>query len=437
MIIEFSLSATHQSIALMMHFGIFVKELSRSLLRMMPQYRQEQRRENTPFDISELEHAVRKAIKDVPYYRDYGKYLDNGKFDLTKLPIIRKSDIMGHSEELVSRRATRRLMIPKKTGGSTGVSLQLYYSLSTVIRKTVVNDNTMKLIASKPRLAVLRGHQLTNGKVWQRSGINDILLSSYALSADTVDDYLKALSENRVNIIQAYPSSLYILAKLIKRRYGTANLPDLKGFVVSSEVFEADKRKLVAEVFPGTKIIDLYGHNELAAFAISVNGAPYEFHQHYGYVEFIPTGEVVNGHRVAEIVATSILNSDMPLIRYATDDYVELDDAGRPVAIIGRTSDFVVNKKNEITPCIVLTRSESMQNLTNFQYYQDRPGHLVFRVIPTDDFTEQDKKLLLEDFDKSFNGLMDSEIECIKEIPRTKIGKQKRLIQEVDLSDYQ
>lgn len=419
-----------------MHLSIFVKELSRSLLRMMPQYRQEQRLENTPFDLSELELAVRNAIRDVPYYKNYGEYFDDGKFDITKLPIIRKSDIIDRSEDLVSRKAFRWMMLPKKTGGSTGVSLQLYYSLPTVIRKTVVNDNTMALITSNPRVGVLRGHRLTNGKVWQRSGMNDILLSSYALSSDTVEDYVKAIADNKINVIQAYPSSLYILAKLIKNRYGTAPLPEVKGFVVSSEVFEADKRKLVAEVFPGTKIIDLYGHNELAAFAISVNGAPYEFHRHYGYVEFIPTGEIVNGHRVAEIVATSILNSAMPLIRYATDDYVELDDENRPVAIIGRTSDFVVNKKNEITPCIVLTRSESMQNLTNFQYYQDRPGHLVFRVIPTDEFSEKDVKLLLEDFDKSFNGLMDSEIECVREIPRTEIGKQKRLIQDLNLQEF-
>ena len=48
------------------------------------------------------------------------------------------------------------------------------------------------------------------------------------------------------------------------------------------------------------------------------------------------------------------MNTTMPFIRYGTDDYVEIDKNGNIIAIIGRSSDFVINKNNDIVPCIII-----------------------------------------------------------------------------------
>lgn len=72
-----------------------------------------------------------------------------------------------------------------------------------------------------------------------------------------------------------------------------------------------------------------------------------------------------------------------------------------------------------------------MANVINFQFYQPRIGELIFRVVVTNDFGEQDIKCLLEDLNNSFNGLIDSSVEVVESIPKTKRGKQLRLVQEV------
>ena len=161
---------------------------------------------------------------------------------------------------------------------------------------------------------------------------------------------------------------------------------------------------------------------------------PYHFMNNFGYVEFIETEKLKNGNVIAEIVATSIMNTTMPFIRYGTEDFVELDNKGNILSIIGRTSDFVVNNFNDLVPCIVITRNESKKNIINFQYFQDSIGTLEYRVVVNKNFTEKEKEMLEEDLCNSFDGKMNCIVKVVNEIERTKIGKQKRLIQKLDLS---
>ena len=75
-------------------------------------------------------------------------------------------------------------------------------------------------------------------------------------------------------------------------------------------------------------------------------------------------------------------------------------------------------------------------NMNNFQYYQCKEGELIFRIVVNDKFSEQEKIWMTEDLNKSFNGLVDCSVEIVDEIERTKAGKQKRLIQMLDLNCY-
>jgi phenylacetate-CoA ligase len=126
----------------------------------------------------------------------------------------------------------------------------------------------------------------------------------------------------------------------------------------------------------------------------------------------------------------------MPFIRYGTDDYVEIDNEGNIIGIIGRSSDFIINKNQNIVPCIVLTRNESKKNVINFQFYQDTPGILEYRAVVSSQFTEKEREMLVNDLTNSFDNKMACKVVVVSSIERTKIGKQKRLIQKLDLSKY-
>ena len=411
------------------------KDLLKSFLRYTPLYKKTFRAiQSKEFYEQLLINHINKYIEEVPYYHKY-KNINEKSFDIRRFPIIRKPDIQGHETEFVSTKVNKHLLLKEKTGGSTGWSLTLFRSFQDVTKSSAYVNYMFSLIGKDLRIAVLRGNKPKEG-IYECISSKKIILSSYSLSPESLETYLDILRKNRISCIHAYPSSISILARLIKNKYGTIQLPDLRGILTSSEIFSREEKLLVSEVFPDAKLVDLYGMSERCCCAYSIGLGHYHFIQDYGYTEFIDTGEKKGDNTIAEIVATSIMNTTMPFIRYGTEDYVEIDNEGNIVGIIGRSSDFIINKNRDIVPCIVLTRNESKKNVINFQFYQDTPGILEYRAVVSDQFTEKEREMLVNDLTNSFDNKMTCKVVVVSSIERTKIGKQKRLIQKLDLSKY-
>lgn len=411
------------------------KNLFKSYLRYTPLYKKTFREIQTKeLDEQLLINHINKYIEEVPYYHKYKNILGES-FNIKDFPIIRKPDIQGHETEFVSTNVNKRLLIKEKTGGSTGWSLTLFRSYHDIIQSLAYVDYIYSLIGKNLKIAVLRGNKPKKG-LFERISSNKLILSSYSLSPESLETYLDILRKNRISCIHAYPSSISILARLIKNKYGTIQLPDLKGILTSSEIFSREEKLLVSEVFPNVKIVDFYAMSERSCCAYSIGFGNYHFLQNYGYTEFIDTGEKKGNNHIAEIVATSIMNTTMPFIRYGTEDYVEIDNEGNIIGIIGRSSDFIINKNQDIVPCIVLTRNESKKNVINFQFYQEAPGILEYRAVVSDQFTEKEREMLTTDLINSFDNKMTCKVTVVSSIERTKLGKQKRLIQKLDLSKY-
>ena len=416
-----------------------LKNLVYHILRNYPWTLGSQRRLlMTTLDRKNLDKSIKRALKNVPFYKDYMISLDeSGHIDLQQFPIIRKKELVGKEPLLVSKKYCKKLLKRAKTGGTSGVSLKLYQSIFTILRKNVVANKGLREIGGVKKMAILRGYRPKKGKIYEQLLSGDIIMSSYRLLPQYVDEYLNILRSNNIECIQAYPSSIIILARMIKQKYGLAKLPKLKGIFVSSESFTDIDRNFVSSVFPNVKIVNYYGQNELVCCALRIGDEPFVFYPNFGYVEFVPTGEQTSeGNEICEIVATSILNKAMSLIRYGTEDYVSIDKDGKVTNILGRQSDFAVNKLGQILPCTLLTREVSMKNVTNFQFYQPEIGKMVFRVVVNKLFGDADKKLLEEDLKGSFGEDMECVVDVRDNIERTKAGKQRRLIQDFIVHDY-
>lgn len=412
-----------------------IKELCRKIIKITPIYKHFYNTLDKPLTDKELEQAVRQAIYNVPFYKDYSKYL-TGSFSIKNFPILRKSDIMGRENEFLSRKACTLFMQKVETGGSTGMSLELYYTLKTLLKKDAASQKVFDVIGRDLRVAVLRGNRPSNGKIYEYMNKKRIILSSYLLTEENIDTYIDLLKKYHITCLHVYPSSLSIFLRLIKAKYGSISLPELNGIFASSEIFSKEDKALIKEVLGDIKVIDFYSQRELTTAAYSINDGYYYFFDRYGFVEFIPTGEYVNGNAIAEIVTTSVMYEDMPFIRYGTDDYVELDTSGNVLSIIGRTTDFVVTLDKKLAPCLFNTRSTSMKNVIKFQYYQPEVGRLVYRVVVNDSFADIDKQYILEDMQNSFNDRLICEVCIVDDIERTSIGKQKRMVQTLNINNY-
>ena len=382
-----------------------------------------------------LVKALNKAIHNCKAYESYP--IINTINDLTKLPVITKDDIKGHELDFVTNKTCKRLLVKSSTGGSTGQPLRLYYNLPTLIKRRIPADYAYSLLGVKELITgMMRGDRPQNGALYEVVDKRHITMSSHHISSETINEYLNIIKTYRINCLHVFPSSIMLMANCIKQNGIKVDLPLLKGIVASSEVLSKDDVKLLKEVF-GEKVIviDYYNNSELSCCAISVDGGEFKFFQNYGYVEFIDTNNTINGHKIAKIVSTSIINSSMPLIRYDTGDCVELDDDGKVISIIGRQTEFLVRKNGELEAALRGYHNEqAYKNVLQFQFYQDEPGKFIIYMVVSSNFSEDDMKLLRDEFNDKFGGILDYEFKIVDSLEKTQAGKLLKVIQKLNVS---
>lgn len=389
---------------------------------------------NNQADKYTLPNLLHDSVVNVPYYREIlGS--NSSKPILAEFPILRKTTIVGNEINFVSQRYNIKYLQKKSTGGTSGTSINIYRSLRDAIIETAFVDYAFSLIDKKTnlRVGVLRGNKPKKG-LFEKS-FDQYVLSSYNISTENIEAYVNYIEEKGINCLTVYPTAITIFCKQILNKSPQMIISQIKGILSSSEILSTESKNLINKVFPNATLIDLYGQNEHVAFALSKDRAPYKFFSQYGYTEFVDIGiKSSAGNRIAEIVSTGFINDAMPLIRYGTEDYVEIDSDDNIVSIIGRTQDFLVNCDGELVPCIVLTRDRSLENVNNFQYYQEEKGKVIFRVIVNSSFSELDKTYIEEDINKTFDGKVVGTVEIVPSIEKTKAGKQRRLIQVIKTS---
>lgn len=396
----------------------------KTILRYLPLYRK------TLSDIETCENnLLRKHLvnieKHVKFYKD--KRFSEMKFE--SIPILRKSDISGNEEAFVSKKYPYFLLKKSSTGGTTGVSLNIFKSYKDIVKELAFVDHAFSLIGDNLKIAVLRGNKPARGISSKKS--KSLILSSYDLSEDTIDEYIKVINDCSINCIHAYPSSILIFLKLVESKKLLHKLQNIKGILTSSEVLTMADKVYIKKVLPRIRLIDLYGQNEHVAFAISSDLEPYKFYQCYGYTEFIRADKHYKGKEVFEIVSTGFNNDAMPLVRYGTEDFVEIDSSGEVISIIGRKQEYVYDLNGEMLPCMILTRPNTLKNVLAFQFFQEKQGVMDFRIVVNTKFNKNDIQELVIDSKTTYNDRLNVNIVVVDALERTKAGKLKRLIQKI------
>ncbi|MCC7400734.1 MAG: hypothetical protein IT214_04545 [Chitinophagaceae bacterium] len=401
------------------------------IIHFTPQYLYYKRRIKRKKHISN-DNDIYRVIEKVPFYRKKGYKKDK----INNYPCIRKSDIAGNEEEFISDKISRKYLFKKTTGGTSGNTLNFYKTVNEVIKEEAYVNDAFSLIGKNLRIAVLRGNKPASGIYEFKYG--HLLLSSYQLSKQNVLEYINLINKFKVNCLHVYPSSFRIFCKYLKEivEEGNLGIPGIKGILSSSEVLLTIVKKEIMELFPQATLIDRYGQTEHAALAISINDGYYQFDESYSKVEFMDTGLTNDKYSIKEIVGTQINNKAMPLVRYRTGDFVQVDGKGNIIGIIGRTNEFIVNKNRELLPCIIAAGRGVMENILSAQYFQDTVGVLIFRVKVNEKFSEVDRKNILEEFNSFFFGQMEIKVQVVDDFEKTSGGKHIRAIQKLNLDDF-
>ena len=413
-----------------------MKHWLRQMVRITPLYRKTMK--SISFDpreeeaVKELKKIVAYAIKSCPYYKDYKPVDEN--FDIKNYPIIHKSDLLAHGEEMISTAINRKMITMVSTGGTTGPSVNVASSYREEIITTAYNNYLFERFG-KGTICTIREHDLKPGEKYRSFG-NRLMLSPNSINQESVSYYVDLMKQKGVRFLHVYPTSILSLCKYIQHSgIDTSDLP-IKAIVASSEIFAIETKQLIKEVFPTATIVDYYGQTEHVAAGVALDFEPMRFFTSYGYVELIDSGVRERGDVVAEIVSTSLFKTSQPLIRYATGDFVVIDSEGNIRSLLGRTSDFLIGKEGNLIPAVITNRPETMANVLLIQYYQDTPGLFDYNITVNEHFTDADKKMIEEDIYDNFGDTLLGTVKVVDHIEQTARGKHKKLIQKLDVQSY-
>ena len=161
----------------------------------------------------------------------------------------------------------------------------------------------------------------------------------------------------------------------------------------------------------------------------------------YGITEFLDSRhQPVDNGQLGTIVATSLFNRAMPMIRYQTNDSCSLKtescSCGRGFPLMDE-----VATKNEaivtlpdgrlVSPSVLTHPFKPMVNIIESQIIQERLDLIRVKIVKNQDYTHKDEEMLLAGFVERLGPDVALKVEYVDMIPRTKSGKFKWVISKV------
>lgn len=393
-----------------------------------------------------LKQVIRHSYLNVPYYRRLidNEGLDiNGKFaakDLPRIPLLTRSELLENTPDFISRHSKRIFLKKADSSGTTGCPIVLYRDYYSINFESAIwwKQRDWAGIMRGDKKVTLRGEMVQPGWIksppfWRYDHLaKELILSSYHISRDTVRDYVDVLKRFKPLYVEAYPSSLYILARLIKE-CGLKGV-SFKVAITSSEMLPDYKKALIEKVFD-CKVYDFYGTTERVIAIATCPSGNYHILPEYGFAEFLDCKDK-EGQK--ELVGTSFLNMCMPLIRYRTGDLIKLSEkeceCGRRSQvvekIIGRLNESIVTPEGRIIT-MLCPIYKGLSNMIETQIIQEDYSTIKVKLIPGKDFSSSDEEMLVSRLLERLGNNMKIYVEKVDFIERTARGKIKNIISNI------
>lgn len=433
----------------------FQKKRFKHFLTKTEMWTEEQTRE---WQLERLREIVDYAYVHVPLYKriysTVGYRLGDIRTfaDFQSLPTVSKSDIKADLQAASTDEVSKMCGHICHTGGSTDKPMQFYLDSAIVARERAFFEYYWEKNGFRfgQKCVVLRGHQAYPelGRYTKKDYASNYLLCDSRFISErhaflSIDRDIKSYG---ARIMQAYPSSAYLLAKSYVSHGIIA--PHFDYVFLGSENTYENQIATIQEVFSAKNILFHYGHSECAAIAIKyANNMNLGFCPFYGLAEFLDDrGAEINIGELGEIVATGF-NHSTPFIRYRTGDYAikssykssdYMANYTSVDRIEGRKHEFVLTKdERKVSLCAVAgAHIHSLSKIGDMQYAQKEPGKLSIMVTSMDvtavpsDVLDEIKK----DFEVFFKGTMDIEVKPVATLAKTPAGKKIMLFQSLDLN---
>lgn len=395
-----------------------------------------------------LRALLTSASENVPSYRDYWRSVKGSKdvLDLTQWPVLEKQQVREDPERFISDLVHRRKLKHTFTSGSTGSPMRVSWSPETAKKWYALVEARWRSwygVTRFDRWAIIGGKQiippsLRKPPFWVFNwGMNQLYMSAYHLSRESVPAYLDALSKYKIKYVHTYTSGVYTLA-----RFGLdmgMSPPPLSVIVTNAEPLFSYQRDVIEKFF-NCPVHETYGMAEMVAGAGECEDGNLHIWPDAGYLEVDDGSGELKSCGTGELIATGLINHDMPLIRYRLGDVVTISSPGDccscgrslPIlkAVEGRNDDLLRTRDGrEIGRLDPVFKSD--YPIREAQIIQKTLDLILVKLVPDgillDSVISEIRRGLIERL-----GDITVEVQIVDSIPRSANGKFRAVLSEVD-----
>jgi phenylacetate-CoA ligase len=368
--------------------------------------------------------------------------------DLRNFPLLTKKLMRAHCADM-------QLPSPGTyvnfSGGSTGEPIQFYQDKRYKVHMSVATEmcNQMAGAFAGARVAKLWGAPQDRRQIEGVAGrlrlwaLNHRYYDSFDMGRERMEKYHADLEEFQPDLMQAYASSVDLLAAFLESQGIRPSYPR-RAIISTAERLRPDARARIERVFQ-VPVFNRYGSREVSAIAA-------ECEQHDGLHIHMPgyivetvdrTGAPV-WEKPGEIIITVLNNFAMPFLRYRIGDIGVL--TARPCAcgrrthrlldVAGRTSDNFVMPDGRVIHGEYFTHLfYGNQSVAQFQFEQESIQSFVLRVVPTATLLMSDQGHLEREIRSVIGEEARFRLEICSEIPKSASGKYRFTLSRVDAKE--
>ena len=392
-----------------------------------------------------VREIVNYAFKHCPYYQERFKDIRfdgmlHGWEEFQRLPILTKIGIRESKERLISREFQRANLVDAKTGGSTGVALQLYFDTRCQEMRNAAamrSDQWAGWDIGMPVAAIWGNPPIADTlKKKLRSLLLErtIYLDTMEINERSVRRFVADWQRVRPRVIFGHAHSIYILA-LYLQRLGIEDIRP-RGIISTSMMLLEPERRLIENVFL-CQVTNRYGCEEVGLIACECDRQEgLHLNMDHVVVEFLrDDGTEASPGEEANIVVTDLINRGMPLIRYRLGDMgVRSDRAcscGRGLFLMervtGRQADFLKRIDGSLVAGVSLVERTltAIPGIEQMQLIQDTLRHMCVKVVKDSYFTEMSEFRLRNELQMVFGKDVVIEIRCVLALEQTRSGKYR------------
>ena len=184
------------------------------------------------------------------------------------------------------------------------------------------------------------------------------------------------------------------------------------------------------------RIYEEYSTVENVLFASECESGRLHVSQDAGVVEILrEDGTACGPGEVGEVVATCLMRTYQPLIRFRLGDLAAWEDSPCPCGrampvikeVVGRVEDVVVGPDGR-----QMVRFHGvfvdLPHIREGQIVQEALDHIVVKVVPAGQFGPRDEQVLIERVRQRLGSQVTVTVQLVDSIPRTKAGKFQAVV---------